>query len=55
MVKLERTLVEVVRENMKKCNLFEDLALNRLEWGNKIQLIYTIIVGIKLDNDDDDI
>ena len=30
------TLMELVKTDLKKCNLFEDLAPDRSEWTNKI-------------------
>ena len=32
--KPKRTWIEVVRVDIKKCNLFEDLVHDRLEWRN---------------------
>ena len=32
------TWIEVVKIDLKKCNLFEDLAQNRSEWRNRIRI-----------------
>ena len=34
----KRIWMEVVRIDLQKCNLFEDLAHDRLEWRNKIHV-----------------
>ena len=37
--------MEVVRIDQKKCNLPKDLALDRLEWLNKIHVAGPNVVG----------
>ena len=44
----ERTWMDVVTIDMKKCNLSEDLAQDRSEWRNKICVADANIVGIRL-------
>ena len=40
--------VEVVKIDMKKCNLSEDQAQDRLEWRNRIRVANPNIVGKRL-------
>lgn len=35
-VRMKRTWIKVVGIDLKKCNLFADLAQDRLEWQNRI-------------------
>ena len=37
----KRTWMKVVKIDMKKCNLSEDLAKDKLEWKNKIRVVPT--------------
>ena len=46
--RLKRTSMEVLRIDLRKCNLSEDLAQDRLEWRNKIHVIDPNIVGTRL-------
>ena len=48
-----RTWMEVVKIDPKKCNLFEDLAQDRLELRNKIHVFDPNLVGTGFDDDDD--
>ena len=43
-----RTWMKVVKIDMKKCNLAEYLAQDRLEWRNKIRIADLNIVGTRL-------
>lgn len=45
--------MDVVRIDLKKSNLPEDLALDRLEWRNNIHVADPNIVGHGFDDDDD--
>ena len=42
---VSRTWMEVIRIDLKKCNLSKDLAQDRLEWRNKIHVADPNIVG----------
>ena len=44
----KRIWMEVVKMGMKMCNLSEDLAQDRLAWGNKICVADPNIVGTRL-------
>ena len=44
----KRTWIEVVKINMKKCNLSKDLAQDRSEWRNRIRVADPNIVGTRL-------
>ena len=44
----KRTCMEVVMIDLKKSNLFEDLAEDRLEWRNIIHVAEPNIVGRRL-------
>ena len=44
----KRTWMEVVKINLKKYNLSEDLAEDRLEWRNKLYVTDPNIVGTRL-------
>ena len=46
--RLKRTWMKVVRINHEDCNLFEDLAQDKLEWRNIIHVANPNIVGIRL-------
>ena len=39
--RLQRTWIEVVRIDLQKLNLFNDLAQDRLEWHNRIHVTDT--------------
>ena len=41
----KKILLEAAWIDLKKCNLFEDLAQDRLEWRNKIYVANPNIVG----------
>ena len=41
----QRTWMAVVKLDLKKCNSSEDLAQDRLEWGNRIHVAEPNIVG----------
>ena len=43
-----RMWMEVVRLDIKKCNLSKDWAQDRLEWRNMIHVANPNIVGIRL-------
>ena len=42
------TWMEVVKIDLKKCNLFEDLTQDSSEWRNRIYVAYHNIVGTRL-------
>ena len=42
------TWVDVKKIDLKKCNLYEDLAYDRSEWRNKIHVADPNIVGTRL-------
>ena len=44
----KRTWIDVVKIDMKKCSLSEDLAQDRSECRNRIRLAHPNIVGIRL-------
>ena len=44
----KRTSIEVVRMDLKKCNLIEDLARDGLEWRNRIHVADPIIVRMMM-------
>ena len=44
----KRTWMEVVKIDMKKCNLSEDLAQDRSKWRNIIRVADPNIVGTRL-------
>ena len=44
----KRTLIDVVKIDMKKCNFFEDLAQNISEWRNRIRVVDPNIAEAKL-------
>ena len=44
----KRMWVKVVKTDMKKCNLFENLAYDRSEWRNRIRVTNPNIVGTRL-------
>ena len=46
--------MEVVKIDLKKCNLSKDLAQASSEWRNKIHVADPNIVGQGFDGDDDD-
>ena len=45
--------MEVVRIDLEKCYLFDDLSWDRLEWRNKIHIVEPNIVVIGFDDDDE--
>lgn len=50
---LKRTWMEVVRLDLKKCNLFENLAQDRLEWRDRNSYIVDPnIVVTRFDDDE---
>ena len=44
----KRTWIELARIDPKKCNLYEDLVSDRLEWRSKIHVADPNIVGTRL-------
>lgn len=48
--RVKMTWMEVVRIYPKKCNLFEDLALDRPEWRNSIHVADYNLVGPRLED-----
>ena len=44
----KRSWMEVVKIDIKKCNLYEDLAQDRLVWRNKIRVANPNIVRTRL-------
>lgn len=43
--------MEVVRLDLKRCNLFEDLASDTLEWRNRTHVATPTELGQNFDND----
>lgn len=48
MSRLKRTWMKVVRQALQKSNLYEDLALDRSEWINRISVTDINVVGTML-------
>ena len=46
--RLKRKWMEVITIDQKKCNLFEDLALDGLEWTNRIHIVDPNLVETRL-------
>ena len=46
--KPKRMWMEIVKLDMKKCNLYEVLAYDRSEWRNEIHVADRSIVGTRL-------
>ena len=44
----KRTLIEAIKIDLKKCSLLEDLAHDRLERQNRINVAEPNIVGMRL-------
>ena len=44
----KRTWMELVKIDMKKCNLFEDLTQDRSEWKNRIRVADPNLFGTRL-------
>ena len=54
MARPKRMWMEVVKIDLKKCNLSEDLAQNRSEWRNRIHIANPTYLGQGSNDDDDD-
>lgn len=50
----KRTWIKVVRLDLKKCNLSEDLAQDRSEWKNRVYVVNPNKIEKGFDDDDDD-
>ena len=48
----KRTWMEMVKIDLKKCNLSKDLVEDRSEWRNKINVVDPHIVAQGFDDDD---
>ena len=44
----KRKWMEVVKIDLKNCNLYKNLTQNKLEWRNKTYIAYSNIVGARL-------